>query len=277
MARIRSIKPDFWNDEKISDLAFGARLTFIGLWNLSDDYGVVRANPKWVRSQLYPYDESLRTEQVGQWLDALASARMVVPLTLNGEGYFYIRTFRDHQKVDNPSVWRNCTEEELQSALKAEEGKKQGSPRTPRGLPEESTPPPRRNKEEEKDQEKERDVGKGNTPPADAGDKPGRPRNPVWDCLCEVFGLEPVTKSERSRLGKAVREFTEKGAIPSEIRIRASRYRQQWPQAAFTAEALFKHWDLMGQSTGRGVNGAAVNKHEIEETMRRVLDGSDDL
>lgn len=132
--------------------------------------------------------------------------------------------------------------------------------------------------EEDKEEEKEEDQDKEEDEEGDKGlGKGGRPRNLIWDCLSDVFGLKPVTRSEKTRLGKAVREYTEKGATPAEIQIRASRYRQQWPNTAFTAEALFKHWDLMGQSTGRGVNGAAVNIQEIEETMRRVIDGNDDL
>lgn len=121
-------------------------------------------------------------------------------------------------------------------------------------------------KDEEEDEEGERGPGKG-----------GRARNLIWDCLCEVFGLKPVTRSEKTRLGKAVREYTEKSATPEEIRIRASRYQQQWPSVAFTAEAVLKHWDLMGRSSGRGINGTAVNKSEIEATMRRVLDAANDF
>lgn len=115
-------------------------------------------------------------------------------------------------------------------------------------------------KEKETDQDGERGSGKGD-----------RARNPVWDCLCEVFGLQPVTKSEKTRLGRMVREFTEKGAIPEEIRLRGSRYRQRWAGAAFTPEALFKHWDTMGQSTGTGINGASVDKAAIQATMDKVL------
>jgi hypothetical protein len=39
VARIRSIKPAFWTDEKINRLSNDAALFFIGLWNFADDYG----------------------------------------------------------------------------------------------------------------------------------------------------------------------------------------------------------------------------------------------
>jgi hypothetical protein len=39
------IKPEFWSDEKLAALSLQARLIYIGLWNLSDDYGVVKGHP----------------------------------------------------------------------------------------------------------------------------------------------------------------------------------------------------------------------------------------
>ena len=39
MARIRTIKPEFWTDEKVVTLPFEARLLFIGMWNFCDDEG----------------------------------------------------------------------------------------------------------------------------------------------------------------------------------------------------------------------------------------------
>lgn len=39
MARIRSIKPEFWTDEKVSRLPGDTALFFIGLWTHADDHG----------------------------------------------------------------------------------------------------------------------------------------------------------------------------------------------------------------------------------------------
>lgn len=103
MPRIRTIKPDFFADEKISKLKRDVRLLFIGLWVFSDDYGTVRSNPVWIKSNVFPYDEELRTNDVKTWLDALVKARMLEPFEYNGEGFYNIRTFCAHQKVDHPS------------------------------------------------------------------------------------------------------------------------------------------------------------------------------
>ena len=45
MTRIRTIKPEFWEDEKLANFSFAARLFFIGLWNIADDQGVFKNNP----------------------------------------------------------------------------------------------------------------------------------------------------------------------------------------------------------------------------------------
>lgn len=100
MARIRSIKPGFWEDEKIGALPIPCRLFFIGTWNLADDEGVFRANPAILKSKIFPYDENLRISEINKWLDALVKARMLIPISYNSESYYAIRTFRNHQTFD---------------------------------------------------------------------------------------------------------------------------------------------------------------------------------
>ncbi len=56
MARTRSIKPEFWNDEKLATIPRDARLTFVGTWTAADDYGVVKGHPLWLKNQIFPYD-----------------------------------------------------------------------------------------------------------------------------------------------------------------------------------------------------------------------------
>lgn len=103
MARIRTIKPEFWTDEKVGTLKRDERLLFIGLWNIADDQGVVKANPSYIKGQLFSYDEDLRSTSVNTWLTSLINARMLIPFQFNGEGYFIIRTFEDHQLINRPS------------------------------------------------------------------------------------------------------------------------------------------------------------------------------
>ena len=85
MARIRTIKPEFWEDEDIGKLPIPCRLFFIGCWNFADDYGVIKANAALLKSQIFPYDENLRVSEIKKWIGALVDARMLIPIILDGD------------------------------------------------------------------------------------------------------------------------------------------------------------------------------------------------
>jgi predicted nucleic acid-binding protein len=46
------IKPEFWDDEKLATVSRDARLLFVGLWSNSDDYGVVKGHPAWLKNRI---------------------------------------------------------------------------------------------------------------------------------------------------------------------------------------------------------------------------------
>lgn len=100
MARIRTIKPEFWEDEKVGKLPIPCRLFFVGCWNFADDFGVIKGNPALLKSQIFPYDENLRVSEIKKWIDSLVDARMLVPIIHEEESYYIIRTFRSHQVLD---------------------------------------------------------------------------------------------------------------------------------------------------------------------------------
>jgi hypothetical protein len=106
MARIRTIKPEFWHDEKVGNLKRDERLLYIGLWNLADDDGVCKASPVFIKSSLFPYDDDLRINILIAWLSNLEKARMLIPFVLRDERYYVIRTFSDHQVINRPSKSR---------------------------------------------------------------------------------------------------------------------------------------------------------------------------
>lgn len=100
MAKIRTIKREFWHDEKIGSLPVEARLLYIGTWSIADDNGVLRGNTAYIRSQLFAYDEEVTAADVRRWIELLTAERMLVPFTHRGERYLLVRRFRDHQKID---------------------------------------------------------------------------------------------------------------------------------------------------------------------------------
>lgn len=107
MPRSRVIKPEFWNDEKLAKVSRDARLTFIGIWTCSDDYGVSKGNESWLKSQIYPYEESVKLSKFQEWLVELERLKVILPFSFHDEKYYYIKNFSKHQKVDHPSKNRN--------------------------------------------------------------------------------------------------------------------------------------------------------------------------
>lgn len=105
MARIRTIKPEFWHDEKVGHLSIPARLLFIGLWNLADDSGIVRGNPIYLRSQLFPYDD-IKKDAIEKWVSEIEKQRMVRTFEAHLEKFIEIINFKKHQVINRPSKAR---------------------------------------------------------------------------------------------------------------------------------------------------------------------------
>ena len=100
MARIRTIKPEFWTDEKIVGLPALARLLFIGLWNFCDDHGYLWDEPLRIKLQVLPMDEC----DIPELLSKLVESSLLTELeTTTGKRAFLITHFKDHQKVQHPA------------------------------------------------------------------------------------------------------------------------------------------------------------------------------
>lgn len=104
MARIRSIKPEFWVSEQIAECSTNARLTFVGLWNFCDDQGVHPAKPKTLKAELYPMDD-ITAAQVGEWVGELIATGLVREFEApeDGKRYWHVTGWDRHQKIDRPS------------------------------------------------------------------------------------------------------------------------------------------------------------------------------
>ena len=100
------IKPEFWSDEKLAKISLQARLTYLGMWSTSDDYGVTKGNAVWLRNNILPYDD-ITIETFSGWLAELEESGRIFPFLHNEEKYYHIPTFCDHQKISHPSKARN--------------------------------------------------------------------------------------------------------------------------------------------------------------------------
>ncbi|UMB78845.1 hypothetical protein FXN80_10765 [Dickeya fangzhongdai] len=99
MARIRTVKPEFWTDEKVVECSIPARLLFIGLFNFANDNGCLERSPKRIKMQVFPADvidcEPLIAE--------LITHGLLIEYSVNGVRYLQIPGFLKHQKINRPS------------------------------------------------------------------------------------------------------------------------------------------------------------------------------
>jgi hypothetical protein len=102
VARIRTIKPEFFTSLTLAKVGLGARLTFIGLWTYCDDEGRGRDEPRLLKAALWPLDDIVTAGVVDTQLSELAAARLIERYEVNGESYLAIRNWAEHQRIDRP-------------------------------------------------------------------------------------------------------------------------------------------------------------------------------
>lgn len=103
MARIRTIKPEFWEDEKIGLLSHGARLLFLCCLNLSDDEGRLRWNTYYLASTAFMYDE-IKIETMEKWMKELVDNDLIYVYQAGEAKYNVglIKNFKKHQVINRP-------------------------------------------------------------------------------------------------------------------------------------------------------------------------------
>lgn len=101
MARIRSVKPEFWTSEQVMELSRDARLLFVGMWNFCDDAGIHPASPKRLKAEVFPADD-LTSSDIRRLVDELVSIGLVEEYEVDGEA-FWIVTGWHHQKIEKPT------------------------------------------------------------------------------------------------------------------------------------------------------------------------------
>lgn len=103
MARIRTIKPDIWDSEKVGRRTVFERLTFIGLISLADDVGRGRADPAFLRARLHPYDDSVTSKMCGDALKKIASVGLCKLYENDGASYYILPGWNEHQRINRPT------------------------------------------------------------------------------------------------------------------------------------------------------------------------------
>lgn len=100
--RIRTVKPEFYGDEKLAPLAVIHRFVFKGLWSYADDAGRLVDSVKAIDGFLFPATADTCRES----LEVLASLGVIVRyVAQSGQRLIQITNWRLHQRVDKPSSY----------------------------------------------------------------------------------------------------------------------------------------------------------------------------
>jgi len=102
MARIRTIKPEFWQDEKLAALDPITRLVFLGLISMADDAGRLVDNVKSIDGFVFPETDDSSRES----LEILARLSRIIRYTsASGQRLLQVANWDRHQKVDHPNKY----------------------------------------------------------------------------------------------------------------------------------------------------------------------------
>ena len=147
MARLRTIKPEFWTSEQIVSCSIHARLLFIGMLNFCDDYGIHPASYLRLKMEVFPNDQ-FSTEDIKQWVYELLEQKLIFEYEVDNSHYWMVTGWEKHQKVE-----KRTTKYPFPPTLENKSGS------APRLLPEYSPTPPLtlHDREERRGEEKRRE------------------------------------------------------------------------------------------------------------------------
>lgn len=98
MAR-RMIDTGMWGNESFAELPAMGRLLLIGIITIADDQGRCKANPAYLRSQIFPYDD-IATGDVDCWLEQMAANETVILYEVAGKAYLQMVNWWEYQPLD---------------------------------------------------------------------------------------------------------------------------------------------------------------------------------
>lgn len=101
MARIRTIKPEFFSHEDLftgeQETGLPLRLAYAGLWTVADREGRFKWKPMQLKTAALPYDEV----DFSRVLDALATRGFIFKYEISGVFYGVILSWKVHQFINN--------------------------------------------------------------------------------------------------------------------------------------------------------------------------------
>ena len=172
MARIRSIKPQFWTSEQVAECSPNARLLFIGLWNFCDDYGIHPASVKRLKMEIYPSDD-FHSEDIRRMIGELLANGLIEEYEIDGAQYWRVTGWDKHQKPDTKTGLYPMPDGNVGGKIRRQNAEE---PKPVRRTVAERSPP---EKEKEKEKEKENTSAPNDSANLPAPEKPEAKKHAV--------------------------------------------------------------------------------------------------
>jgi hypothetical protein len=98
----RMIDSAMWSNENFAALPVMARLLQVGIINMADDQGRVKAFPAYLRSQVFPYDD-VSIDDIRKWLTLIANNGTIAIYQADGKDYIQLLNWWEYQSLQYPA------------------------------------------------------------------------------------------------------------------------------------------------------------------------------
>ena len=102
MARMRTIKPEYWTSPQATRCSIPARLLFIGLWTFSDCAGRHPADVRRLKLEVLPAD-NLSDDDIDNLIQELHDEGLIFTYRVQNAEYWQTIKFVKHQSPKNPT------------------------------------------------------------------------------------------------------------------------------------------------------------------------------
>lgn len=122
MARIRSIKPEFFDSPGTTMASPFARLLYIAMWCWADDWGIGDANPRRLLGFAFPEDDASEVEprNFRHLAAEVADCYGVKWYEIDGREYYAIPSWEEHQRTEKRAKRRFPGPDQAQRMLHSE-------------------------------------------------------------------------------------------------------------------------------------------------------------
>ena len=105
MARMRSLKPEFWDDEELAtSTSRDARMLYQGMWNFADEHSRLRGDPRYLKGKIFAYEDDLTAGDIAKLTEELVQAGRVVRYRVGNGHYLFLPKLHKHQRLEPDKV-----------------------------------------------------------------------------------------------------------------------------------------------------------------------------